>query len=142
MNEFAYLVSGAAGITWEMVLMWAIGGLLIWLAVKKDFEPSLLLPMGFGAILVTSQLMSASSTVAASLTLDAIAACVIGGTSLNGGVGSVGGTILGAIAMALINNGLNLVGASPFMQDVAKGVIIFIVVAVDAIQRNRRAAKE
>jgi len=52
LNEFAYLVSGAAGITWEMVFMWAIGGLLIWLAVKKDFEPSLLLPMGFGAILV------------------------------------------------------------------------------------------
>jgi ribose/xylose/arabinose/galactoside ABC-type transport system permease subunit len=117
-----------AGISTNVIILitYAIGGLTC----------------GFGAILVTSQLMSASSTVAASLTLDAIAACVIGGTSLNGGVGSVGGTILGAIAMALINNGLNLVGASPFMQDVAKGVIIFIVVAVDAIQRNRRDAKE
>ena len=111
-----------AGISTNVIILitYAIGGLTC----------------GFGAILVTSQLMSASSTVAASLTLDAIAACVIGG------VGSVGGTILGAIAMALINNGLNLVGASPFMQDVAKGVIIFIVVAVDAIQRNRRDAKE
>lgn len=52
MNEFAFLVNGVAGVTWKMVLMWIIGGLLIWLAVKKDFEPALLLPMGFGAILV------------------------------------------------------------------------------------------
>lgn len=51
-NEFAFLINGVAGITWKMLVMWAVGGLLIWLAVKKDFEPSLLLPMGFGAILV------------------------------------------------------------------------------------------
>ena len=44
------LFSSADG--WKMVLMWIIGGLLIWLAIKKDFEPALLLPMGFGAILV------------------------------------------------------------------------------------------
>ena len=39
-------------LTWQQVLMWAIGGLLIYLAIKKDMEPALLLPMGFGAILV------------------------------------------------------------------------------------------
>ena len=44
------LFSSADG--WKMILMWVIGGLLIWLAIKKDFEPALLLPMGFGAILV------------------------------------------------------------------------------------------
>lgn len=52
MSQFAFLVEGVAGITWQMLVMWVIGGLLIWLAVKKDFEPALLLPMGFGAILV------------------------------------------------------------------------------------------
>lgn len=52
MDQFSFLIRGFAGITWQMLVMWVIGGLLIWLAVKKDFEPALLLPMGFGAILV------------------------------------------------------------------------------------------
>jgi oxaloacetate decarboxylase beta subunit len=52
LNGFEFLVHGVAGISWQMVVMWVIGALLIWLAVKKDFEPALLLPMGFGAILV------------------------------------------------------------------------------------------
>ena len=52
MENFSFLISGVQAIGWKMLVMWAIGGLLIWLAVKKDFEPSLLLPMGFGAILV------------------------------------------------------------------------------------------
>lgn len=52
MNQFSFLVSGVSAITWQMAVMWGVGGLLIWLAVKKDFEPALLLPMGFGAILV------------------------------------------------------------------------------------------
>ena len=47
-----FLLEGVQAITWQQVVMWVIGGLLIWLAVKKDFEPALLLPMGFGAILV------------------------------------------------------------------------------------------
>ena len=52
MDQFSFLISGVSHIDWKMAVMWAIGGLLIWLAVKKDYEPSLLLPMGFGAILV------------------------------------------------------------------------------------------
>ena len=52
LSEFSFLIDGFRNVTWQMVLMWAIGGLRIWLAVKKDFEPTLLLPMGFGAILV------------------------------------------------------------------------------------------
>ena len=52
LSEFQFLIEGLQVITWQMVLMWAIGGLLIWLAIKKNFEPTLLLPMGFGAILV------------------------------------------------------------------------------------------
>lgn len=52
MGQLSFLLYGVSGITPQMVVMWGIGGFLIWLAVKKDFEPSLLLPMGFGAILV------------------------------------------------------------------------------------------
>lgn len=52
MNGFSFLINGVTAITWQMVLMWIIGGLLMWLAIEKDFEPALLLPMGFGAILV------------------------------------------------------------------------------------------
>ena len=52
MSEFGFLIKGVTSITWQMALMWFIGGLLIWLAIKKDFEPALLLPMGFGAIIV------------------------------------------------------------------------------------------
>ncbi|MCI8442809.1 MAG: sodium ion-translocating decarboxylase subunit beta [Provencibacterium sp.] len=47
-----FILNGIMAVTWQMVVMWAVGGLLIWLAIKKDFEPALLLPMGFGAILV------------------------------------------------------------------------------------------
>ncbi|HOJ35082.1 MAG TPA: sodium ion-translocating decarboxylase subunit beta, partial [Clostridiales bacterium] len=47
-----FLYSGIMSITWQMVVMYIIGGLLIYLALEKDFEPALLLPMGFGAILV------------------------------------------------------------------------------------------
>lgn len=52
LNGLSFLTKGLQLITLPMVAMWAIGGLLIWLAIKKDFEPALLLPMGFGAILV------------------------------------------------------------------------------------------
>lgn len=52
MSDFSFLINSAQNITGPMVVMWLIGGLLIWLAIKKDYEPALLLPMGFGAILV------------------------------------------------------------------------------------------
>jgi ribose/xylose/arabinose/galactoside ABC-type transport system permease subunit len=63
--------------------------------------------------------------------LDAIAAVVIGGTSLNGGVGGVGGTILGALLMGVINNGLDLLNVSSYYQQVAKGLIIVGAVWLD-----------
>ena len=51
-NSMLELFSNATNITWQMVVMWVIGAVLIYLAIKKDMEPTLLLPMGFGAILV------------------------------------------------------------------------------------------
>jgi ribose/xylose/arabinose/galactoside ABC-type transport system permease subunit len=56
--------------------------------------------------------------------LDAIAACVIGGTSLSGGVGGIGGTVLGALLMGVINNGLDLLNVSSYYQQIVKGAII------------------
>ena len=50
MGDFSFLINSVQNITGPMVVMWLIGGLLIWLAIKKDYEPALLLPMGFGAI--------------------------------------------------------------------------------------------
>ncbi|MDR2019622.1 MAG: ABC transporter permease [Treponema sp.] len=91
-----------------------------------------------GAVLVISRLQSAAPTIGAGLELDSIAACVIGGTSLFGGEGGVGGTILGAILIAMINNGLNITGVTPFMQEIAKGLIIFVVIAIDAAKRSRK----
>ena len=52
LNAFASLFSNFGNLTWQMVVMWGIGALLIYLAIAKKMEPSLLLPMGFGAILV------------------------------------------------------------------------------------------
>ena len=52
LNTFASLFSNFGNLTWQMVVMWGIGALLIYLAIVKKMEPSLLLPMGFGAILV------------------------------------------------------------------------------------------
>ena len=91
-----------------------------------------------GAVLTISRLQSAAPTMGQNLELDCIAACVIGGTSLFGGEGGVGGTILGAILMAMINNGLNITGVTPFMQEIAKGLIIFVVIAIDAAKRSRK----
>ena len=51
-NNMEFLVEGILALTWQQVVMYAIGILLIWLAIKKEYEPALLLPMGFGAILV------------------------------------------------------------------------------------------
>lgn len=94
---------------------------------------------GIGAIMMTSKLMSASSTMISNTEMDAIAAAVLGGTSLSGGIGGVGGTIVGAITIAMITNGLSMIGVSPYAQEVAKGVIIFAVVALDAVQKMRKS---
>jgi ribose/xylose/arabinose/galactoside ABC-type transport system permease subunit len=124
--------------------VYAVGGnkRAAWLAgLKSDSVITLTYVIsGFfaslGAVLVISRLQSASSTIGTGLELDCVAACVIGGTSLFGGEGGVGGTILGAILIAMINNGLNITGVTPFMQEIAKGLIIFVVIAIDAIKKT------
>lgn len=84
-----------------------------------------------GGIIVTSRLDSAQPNAGMSYELDAIAAVVIGGTSLSGGKGSVWGTVMGAIIIGVLNNGLVLLNVSPFWQQVVKGGVILLAVIID-----------
>jgi len=83
-----------------------------------------------GAIL-TSRLNSAEPTAGTAYEMDAIAAVVLGGTSLSGGRGRIFGTLIGALIIGTLNNGLNLLGVSSFYQQVVKGVVILIAVLID-----------
>lgn len=84
-----------------------------------------------GGLIVTSRLDSAQPNAGFSYELDAIAAVVIGGTSLSGGKGKIMGTVLGAIIIGVLNNGLVLLDVSPFWQQVVKGAVILLAVIID-----------
>jgi ribose transport system permease protein len=84
-----------------------------------------------GGMIVTSRLDSAQPNAGVSYELDAIAAVVIGGTSLSGGRGSIWGTVLGAVIIGVLNNGLVLLNVSPFWQQVVKGLVILLAVIID-----------
>ncbi len=88
---------------------------------------------GIGGIIVTSRLDSAQPNAGAGFELDSIAAVVIGGTSLNGGRGTIMGTVQGALIIGVLNNGLVLLNVSPFWQQVIKGFVILLAVVVDKI---------
>ncbi len=83
------------------------------------------------ALILTSRLNSAQPTAGTSYELDAIAAVVLGGTSLTGGRGWIFGTLIGALIIGVLNNGLNLIGVSSFFQQVVKGAVILIAVLID-----------
>lgn len=90
-------------------------------------------------ILLTSRQFSAQPNAADGYELDAIAAAVLGGTSLNGGRGTVFGTFIGALIIAVVNNGMNLMGVESYLQKIVKGVIIILAVWVDV--RSKRPGK-
>ncbi len=90
-----------------------------------------------GAILYGAQFAAAPAIAGEGYELDAIAAVVVGGTSLFGGVGGVVGTVLGALIIGVLSNVLNLVGVSPFAQPLAKGALI--IAAVWIVGRGHRA---
>ncbi len=83
------------------------------------------------ALILTSRLNSAQPTAGQSYELDAIAAVVLGGTSLNGGKGWIFGTLIGALIIGVLNNGMNLIGVSSFWQQVVKGIVILLAVLLD-----------
>lgn len=83
-----------------------------------------------GAIIFTGRVTVGDPWAGRSLELDAISAVVIGGTSLFGGVGIMWGTLLGALIITMINNLLNLLNVSPYMQGIAKGLIILVAICL------------
>jgi ribose/xylose/arabinose/galactoside ABC-type transport system permease subunit len=113
-NELAAKISGV-NTTGVIVWVYSIAGLL----------------SGLAGIVLSARVMSASPATGQGYELDAIAAVVIGGTKLTGGVGSIAGTIIGALIIGVMNNGLDLLNISSYWQLFVKGVIILLAVILD-----------
>lgn len=127
--------------------MYAIGGneeaaRLSGLRVKRQKVAVYALSGLFAAvagIVLASRLSSAQPQAAQGYELDAIAAVVIGGASLSGGVGKASGTLIGALILAVLRNGLNLLSVSAFWQQVVIGVVIALAVLLDTVRRRAGA---
>ncbi len=119
-NETASRYSGVR-VGWVKLATYAIAGLLF----------------GFAGLLQMSRLTQGDPTVAIGLELDIIAAVVIGGASLNGGAGSILGSMIGALIMALLRNGTNQLGWQTFTQEIIIGVVIVLAVGLDRWRQAR-----
>lgn len=113
-NEKAAYISGAK-LNKVKIIIYSISGMMA----------------SISGLIITSRLSSAQPTAGASYEMDAIAAVVLGGTSLSGGKGRILGTLIGALIIGVLNNGLNIIGVSAFWQQVVKGVVILIAVLID-----------
>ena len=120
-NEEATRLSGVA-IRFHKTMIYGVSGLMSAIA----------------AIILTARLNSAQPIAGMMYELDAIAATVIGGTSLMGGEGSLGGTLVGALIMGVLRNGLNLLGVSSFLQQIVIGGVIVVAVLLDTILKRRK----
>jgi ribose transport system permease protein len=121
-NEEATRLSGVA-VRFHKMMVYGVSGLTSAVA----------------AILLTARLNTAQPIAGINYELDAIAATVIGGTSLSGGEGSLAGTIIGALTMGVLRNGLNLLGVSSFLQQVVIGAVIIVAVLIDRFLKEKRA---
>ncbi|RRZ94472.1 ABC transporter permease [Erwinia sp. 198] len=92
---------------------------------------------GLAGVVLAARVSSGQSSMGMSYELDAIAAAVIGGSSLMGGVGRITGTLIGAVILGLIKSGFTFVGVDAYIQDIIKGIIIVSAVSVD-MYRNRK----
>ncbi len=92
-------------------------------------------------LLLTARMGTASVSAGLGVELQVIAACVIGGASLAGGEGSILGSLLGVILMALILNGLNLLGVNPYWQTIVIGGVLILTASADALSRRRGTSK-
>jgi ribose transport system permease protein len=91
---------------------------------------------GLAGVVLAARLDSSQPSAAVGLELDVIAAVVIGGASLSGGVGRVPGTVVGVLIIGVLRNGLNLLSVSPFVQQIVIGVVIALAVMVDVLQHR------
>ena len=120
-NEEATRLSGVA-VRFHKTLIYGTSGLISAVA----------------AIVLTARLNSAQPIAGMMYELDAIAATVIGGTSLMGGQGTLAGTLVGALIMGVLRNGLNLLGVSSFLQQIVIGVVIVSAVLVDTMLKRHK----
>ncbi len=93
---------------------------------------------GLAGIILASRMYSGQPTAGEGAEMDAIAAVVVGGTSMSGGSGKLGGTLIGALIIGILNNGLNLMNVNSFWQTVVKGVVILLAVMLDFFRTRKK----
>ena len=119
-NEEAAKLTGIK--TWQILLIvYGLSGLM----------------SGLAGVMLSSRLYSANGLLGQSYELDAIAAVILGGTSMTGGLGGIFGTLLGALIIAFLNNGLTIMNISFFWQLVIRGIVIIIAVIIDKFRTAR-----
>jgi inositol transport system permease protein len=121
-NEVAARVSGIR-IPRVTIIIYTLSGLLA----------------GLAGILWSARIGSGNSTLGQGIELDAITAVIVGGTSFKGGIGKIWGTVVGALLIGTINNGLDLLNVSPFLQIVVKGCIIIVAIIIDERKNSKKA---
>ena len=95
---------------------------------------------GIAGVVIASRLYSGQPTAGDGAEMDAIASVVVGGTSMSGGSGRIGGTLIGVLIIGVLNNGLNLMGVDSNFQYIVKGFVILLAVYVDFL-RNKKAGR-
>jgi ribose transport system permease protein len=91
---------------------------------------------GVAGLLQSSRAMAATAQLGEGLELDVIAAVVVGGTPLTGGIGSIQGTILGVLIITMLSNGMNMVGVDPYLQNIVKGLVMVVAVFITIDRRK------
>ena len=120
-NSVAARYSGI-NVKWTVILTFAISGFLA----------------AIGGILLVAKLQSAQPAMGNSYEMDAIASCVVGGVSMSGGIGTVGGIVIGVLIFTVINYGLSFIGVNMYWQYIVKGLIILLAVIIDMRKYAKR----
>lgn len=94
---------------------------------------------GLAGVLLTAKVRSGDPTCANGWEMDTIAGAIIGGTDMMGGEGKLGGTIIGLLFVGILANGMVLLGVSAYMQSVIKGLVIFLAVIINSVQKRSQA---
>ena len=120
-NKNAAVASGV-NVYWVTVWTYVISGLFT----------------GISSLIMTAKINASQPNIGVGYETDAIAACVIGGTSFAGGVSTIPGTVVGIIIIGLIYNGMNLIGVQSYWQTVCKGLLIVLAVLLDKAVNKKR----